>query len=167
MRTRTLIATVVSVLALAASGAHWLPLKLVYNGSASAPAGYYWVDQLPAKPGDHVLIEPPDAIRKLIEDRLYLPRGVPLIKEIAASNGDTVCRLDRDVLINGMTVAHARATDKKGRPLPNWKGCHLLAENQIFLLQQHPDSFDSRYFGIVERSRILGRATRLSVLSRK
>ncbi len=161
MRGLTLTMTAVSVLALAVSGTGSMAVKLAYNGSASAPIGFYWVDGKPAEKGDFVLIRPPISIKTMIETRHYLPPNVPLIKRIAAAEGDVVCSLDRQILIDGVTVAIALPQDKAGRPLPAWQGCAVLSARQIFLLQPYPDSFDSRYFGPVDRSLVIGRAVRL------
>ena len=35
--------------------------------------------------------------------------------------------------------------------MPDWHGCHILTEQTVFLLQDHPQSFDGRYFGPVDR----------------
>ncbi|MHA7774680.1 S26 family signal peptidase [Roseibium sp. M-1] len=145
------------------AGTNILPLKLVYNGSASAPTGFYRVDQMPARRGDYVLIEPPEWLKNLIEVRRYLPPGIPLIKQIAATKGDLVCRWNNRIFINGVLAANAKTKGKNGWQLPRWQGCHQLQDHQIFVLQPHPESFDSRYFGIVDRSRIVGRATRLNL----
>ncbi len=151
-----------ALLTMAASSTNILPLKLVYNGSASAPTGFYRVDQTPAQRGDYVLIEPPEWLKNLIEERRYLPPGIPLIKQIAATKGDLVCRWGSRIFINGILATNAKIKDKNGWQLPRWQGCHQLRDHQIFLLQPHPESFDSRYFGIVDRSRVVGRATRLN-----
>ena len=164
MRAPVLVLMAASLLMMAAASTNMLSLKLVYNGSASAPTGFYWVDQMPARRGDYVLIEPPEWLKNLIEVRRYLPPGFPLIKQIAATKGDLVCRWNRRIFINGIFAANTKTKDNKGWQLPRWQGCHQLQDHQIFLLQPHPDSFDSRYFGIVDRSRIVGRATRLSIL---
>lgn len=167
MRGLTLIATAVSTLALAVSSTGSMPVKLAYNGSGSAPIGFYWIDGKPAAKGDYVLIRPPNTVETMIEARHYLPPNVPLIKRIAAAEGDIVCRLDRHILIDGVSVAVALPKDKAGRPLPVWQGCVALSERQIFLLQPHPGSFDSRYFGPVDWALIVGRAVRLTWPSRK
>ena len=161
MRSLTLIATAASVLALAFSVTGFLPVKLAYNGSASAPVGFYWVDGKTATKGDYVLIRSPKAVEKMIEARHYLPPNVPLIKRIVAVEGNVVCRADERILIDGVTVAVALPKDKAGRPLPTRQGCVVLSARQIFLLQPHQESFDGRYFGPVDRSLIIGRAVRL------
>ena len=161
MRRFVLIVAVISVLALGIASAVRLPTKLIFNGSLSAPVGFYWIDDRRAERGDYVLVRTPERVRNLMEERRYLPPDTPLIKRVAGANGDVVCRRNREILIDGVTVTMARNVDGLGRRMPVWTGCHVLQERRVFLLQQHPDSFDSRYFGPVDRSLIVGRATYL------
>ena len=159
MRIVALSAITIPVLALAAASIAELPTKLVYNGSASVRIGFYWIDEAPVGRGDFVLMDVPERVRSLVETRRYVPPGVPLIKRIVAVGGDEICRRKREILLDGVTVAVARNEDRSGRPLPAWQGCRVLREDQIFVLQPHPDSFDGRYFGPVDRSLVIGRAT--------
>jgi len=161
MRPIATLFAIVTVLAVILSSLQSMPVKLAFNGSASAPIGFYWVDQEPAKSGDYVLTRLPEKMQKLAKARRYLPPNTSLIKRIAAAEGDAVCRLDGEIYINGNTVGKARMSDARGHPLPDWQGCYLLKANQIFLLQTHPDSFDSRYFGVLNRSHVIGRARQL------
>jgi type IV secretory pathway protease TraF len=94
----------------------------------------------------------------LAEARHYLPGGTLLIKRVAARLGDIVCRHGPLVTINGRPIARARSADVMGRPLPRWIGCRRLNAALAFLLSTDPDSFDSRYFGPVDRRQILGTA---------
>ncbi len=161
MRRLVLVGTALPILGLAIASATNLPTKLIYNGSPSAPNGFYWIDDRRAERGDYVLVHTPERVRNLVEERRYLPPDTPLIKRVAGANGDVVCRRNREILIDGVTVTIARNVDGLGRRMPVWTGCHVLHERRVFLLQQHPDSFDSRYFGPVDRSLIVGRATYL------
>ena len=132
---------------------------LVWNASASAPVGLYRVASPGgAERGDLVLTRPPLWAAQLAADRGYLPLGVPLVKRIAARSGDSVCALGEDVRINGRIAARSLLRDSAGRKMPAWNGCRLLGPADIFLLMEDvPDSFDGRYFGPVERARVLGR----------
>ena len=47
-------------------------------------------------------------------------------------------------------------SDSGRRVLPSWSGCRVLEENELFLVGDTPDSFDSRYFGIVTVDEIEG-----------
>jgi conjugative transfer signal peptidase TraF len=132
---------------------------LVWNASASAPLGLYRVEVgAPIARDDTVLAVLPDAPRRLAAERFYLPAGVPLIKRVAATAGDRICGKGDDVSINGHVVAHRLAHDGKGRPLPRWTGCRVLAHREFLLLMEGvPDSFDGRYFGPVDAAQIVGR----------
>ena len=167
MKRKVLLATALPVLALAVASAVSVPKKLIYNASDSAPVGFYWLDNRPIMRGDYVLVHVPERVRQLVESREYLPPDIPLIKRVAAVEGDEICRSGDEIRINGESVARAQISDGLGRPMPVWRGCHLLHERRVFLLQDHPQSFDSRYFGPVDRRLIIGRATRLRPLWRK
>lgn len=132
--------------------------RIVYNASASMPTGWYLIS--PAEsivPADTVLVQLPQAAAKLAATRHYLPANVPLIKRVFATSPSRVCIRARQVIVDGRVVARWQPHDLAGRPLPRWNGCRELTENEIWLLNpDHPDSFDSRYFGPLRRDAVLG-----------
>ena len=131
---------------------------LVWNASASAPIGLYRV--LPGKPirGDLVLVRTPSSVRQLAAERGYLPQNVPLVKRVAALDGDIVCAAGDVISVNGRVVAERLARDRLGRPLPAWTGCQTLGPDDVFLLMEGvSDSFDGRYFGQIPTAAIIGR----------
>jgi conjugative transfer signal peptidase TraF len=136
--------------------------RLVYNASDSVPVGWYRVDPLARGAGTWpvgsiVLIRLPNAIAALAAQRGYLPIGIPLLKRVAAVAGQHVCIADRVVRIDDMPVAATLVADRVGRPLQAWSGCRRLRPGELFLLSTtNPASFDSRYFGPVEASAVLG-----------
>jgi conjugative transfer signal peptidase TraF len=131
------------------------PPLLVWNGSASAPLGLYRQASGDVRVDDWVLVKLPSKIEQIVVARTYLPPGIPLIKQVRATVGQTVCRRGPNILIDGIKAARAKQRDKQGRPLPIWSGCHTLGQGDYFLLQPHPDSFDGRYFGVVTRNQIV------------
>ena len=135
-----------------------LPKKLVYNGSSSSRIGFYWIDDQPIKLGDFVLMNAPENAREIIETRHYLPPNAPLIKRVVGIGGDEICRHGPNISVNEVGMGVAKSEDLFGRVLPVWQGCRTLADDGIFVLNFHPDSFDGRYFGPVDRSLIIGRA---------
>lgn len=157
----TSICALVSVTGLMLASTNKTPTKLIYNASESAPIGFYWLDQKQVGYGDYVAVSVPEAVRMLAYRRGYLPPDVPLIKHVVGITGDKICRQNEQVFINGKPVSVALKQDSQGRRLPRWQGCFTLSKRQVFLLQDHPQSFDGRYFGVVERSQIIGRATKL------
>lgn len=140
-----------------------VPRLLLWNSSASVPVGLYRV--LPPRVlhvGDVAVVMPPDPLAATLAARGSLPSGVPLIKPIAALDGQTICRHGLHITIDGALVGAALVHDHRGRPLPAWAGCRTLGPSEVFLMNPtEPDSFDGRYFGALPMSSIIGRATPL------
>jgi conjugative transfer signal peptidase TraF len=143
---------------------------LIWNATASTPKGLYAlspvdrlhtsVDQL--RVGDLVVVRPPEPIASFLADGGFLPKGMPLLKSVAALPGRTVCRMDDAVTIDAAVVGMAKSRDHLGRPLPRWSGCHTLARGEIFLMNWAvPDSLDGRYFGPFPDSSIVATAVPL------
>jgi conjugative transfer signal peptidase TraF len=134
--------------------------KVIYNGSSSVPPG--WYESRPARSlsvGMMVLVRLPQAAQQMAERRHYLPAGVPVLKHIAAVPGTKVCEDRGAVTVNGKLMARALSHDALGRVLIPWSGCRALAETELFLLNSlSRSSFDSRYFGPVDRSQVIGAA---------
>jgi conjugative transfer signal peptidase TraF len=132
---------------------------IVYNASGSAPLGFYYLDhRLPSR-GEVAVVRPPPMLAASMAAHRMMPAGVPLVKQVTALGGDEVCRSREPIgtlTVNGKVVAEVQDQDREGRPLPDWEGCIRLVEGQFFLLQPHPHSFDSRYFGPVSSCDILG-----------
>lgn len=135
-------------------------VRFIWNASASVPIGLYRI-----VPGNHVdvtdlaVVMPPNDLAALLDERRYLPRGLPLIKRVLALSGTTVCRRGGAILAYDATYGKALARDTRGRPLPDWQGCRTLHDGEVFLMNwDSPDSFDSRYFGPLPLSTIVGRA---------
>ncbi|MHB8812484.1 MAG: S26 family signal peptidase [Steroidobacteraceae bacterium] len=147
---------------LACLGASWLhaPFSLLYNPSASVARGWYLI--VPAtrlKVGVLVIAHLPVWAARLAAARGYLPITVPVIKRIAARGDEHVCERAGILSIDGRPVARALTADSASRPLPAWRGCRDLRVNEFLLLGEGAaDSYDSRYFGPVVASGIMGRA---------
>ena len=146
--------------ALGQSAVFKAPILFVWNSSASAPLGLYQVfPDREARVGDTVIARMPQAWREFAAARRYLPSNVPLVKRVAASEGQEVCALGSRIFIDGVPVAERKLRDGQGRPLPWWEGCGRLSHGQFFLLMaKNPDSFDGRYFGVTGSADILGPA---------
>jgi conjugative transfer signal peptidase TraF len=134
--------------------------KLIWNASASVPIGLYRIR--PAEPlhiGELVVAMPPVPLASYLSDRGYLPAGVPLLKHVLALRGQIVCRTGDTITVDGMAVGRALSRDWRGRKLPAWQGCRVLAADSVFLMnEQSEHSLDGRYFGPLATSAIVGRA---------
>lgn len=133
--------------------------RLVWNASASAPTGLYWVSPgAVVEPGEMVIARTPAPFRRMAAERRYLPMNVPLVKRAVASAGDEVCALGREIFLNGQWISERRPSDSAGRAMPMWSGCVRLRGRQLFLLMNNPESFDGRYFGLTEGADVVGKA---------
>ena len=140
--------------------------RLIYNPSDSVAVGWYRVDPLghgtgslprPLSVGSIVLTTlPPDAAA-LAAQRGYLPAHVPLLKRVGAIAPQEVCITGRVVRIDGLPSAAVLPADRWGRLLPSWQQCRRLEPAELFLLSvTNPASFDSRYFGPINVSAVIG-----------
>ena len=137
--------------------------RLMWNATASVPTGLYALQPGGSRrPGELVAVTPPEPLASYLAAGGYLPRGVPLLKHVAAMPGQRVCRAAGAILIDGKLAGQARQHDRRGRPLPVWTGCRTLSAGELFLMNTAaPDSLDGRYFGPLPASSVLGRATPL------
>ena len=147
--------------ALAATPAVQFPVRIVYNASASVAPGWYRIEPVRGPDSLHVgsivLARLPAGVAAFAAQRGYLPAGVPILKRIGAVAPQSVCVRDRVVRIDGAIVATVLSHDGVHRSLPTWKHCRPLVEGELFLLSDtHPASFDSRYFGPIAASAVLG-----------
>lgn len=157
----------IALVALLSPAVHRPELRLVWNASASVPLGLYRIER-GARPrvGDLVAVRPSPALTRFMAERRYVEANALLVKPFAAKAGATVCRLDMRVTIDGRYVATALPRDRFSRLLPRWSGCLRLGPDQFFLIAPATAaSFDSRYFGPVDRTRIVGRALPLWIWS--
>ena len=131
---------------------------LVWNATASAPKGLYWIG--PAndlKLGDLIIVKPPASEASFMDDRGYLPLGALLLKHVAALSRAEICRHGSRIFVNSKEIAQAKKSDAQGRLLPQWHGCRWLRPDEVFFVNADaPDSLDGRYFGPFPKSSIVG-----------
>jgi conjugative transfer signal peptidase TraF len=134
--------------------------KLILNASASVPIGLYAVRPAGVlHVAELVVIRPPEPLASFLTDRGYLPKGVPLLKHVLALPGQTVCRTDRTITVDGIVMGEALEGDRRGRTLPVWQGCRAIPTGEVFLMNWHSeDSLDGRYFGSLPAAAIVGQA---------
>lgn len=137
------------------------------NMTASEPLGLWRMQPLtrPVAVGDLVFICLPEAaIFSQARTRGYLRRGLcptgdaPLIKMVIAIEGQRV-EIGEDVRIDGLRIPATTvvAADGMGRTLDRDVGGTVPAGN-VFLYSPFVASWDSRYFGPIPASGVLGLA---------
>lgn len=129
---------------------------VLYNHSPSLPVGFYLRSDDPIARGVIVTVRAADIAADYARERSFVDDGDRFIKRVAATSGDTVCANGDAITLNGAVVAHRQVRDSAGRILPRWDGCRTLLANEFLLLGDTEDSFDSRYWGVVDGSQIEG-----------
>jgi conjugative transfer signal peptidase TraF len=162
-RRRYLAVTILAAIGVAAASAVETPKKLIWNATASAPVGFYTVEPVGRiEVPDLVAVMPPEPLAAFMVQRGYIARGVPLLKRVAGLPGQRVCRAGRTITVDRIEMAEALERDRIGRELPVWQGCRVIAPGELFLMNwEVRDSLDSRYFGPIPASSVIGRAVPL------
>ena len=134
------------------------PPWIVWNASHSVPIGLYRVQLVAPHRHDLALVRLAPDFADLAKQRGYLHSTDYVLKPVLASAGDKVCRRATAIVFRGDVAALAQLRDVANRPMPAWHGCHTLKPGDLFLLSTPPDSFDSRYFGPVAGTQVIGSA---------
>jgi len=159
-RSTTLVVMAIGVAALTLTMRAKPTPRFVWNASESVPIGLYSVEPVGKLAVTNLVVAaPPQPLATFLAERGYLPFGVPLIKRILALPGQSVCRNERTISVDGIEMGTALALDQRGRALPVWQGCRAISQGEIFLMNwDEPASFDGRYFGPIPFSAIIGQA---------
>lgn len=133
---------------------------LLINLSPSAPRGMYRI--IPTEKFQHgqmVAFRPPQKLLDQLGPREWLNPTYPFIKPIGALPGDTVCSDQKVLKINSQYTVDIAEHDSNGVRLPSFSGCQVVIPGTFVPISQYSQrSFDGRYFGAIETSRILGAA---------
>ena len=168
LRARIVLATLAAIgFAALAWAAFVSPLPgLTYNPSDSVAVGWYRIEPFDGRAASQprplsvdsiVLVPLPATAATLAAQRGYLPTRIPLLKRVGAVAPQHVCIVAGQVRIDGVPVAAVLLADRIGRPLPSLPLCRRLEPGELFLLSvTNPASFDSRYFGPVSASAVIG-----------
>lgn len=131
--------------------------SVLWNETDSEPRGIYVRTPEAPQLGRVVAFNAPTSVFPYADEHMGYLRRVPILKAIAASTGDEVCTLNGELRINGKWRARVLAVDTRGRRLPRWQECRRLRDGEHFVLSNRiPNSFDSRYYGPVRTSQIIG-----------
>lgn len=128
---------------------------VLFNATPSVPTGLYVRADAPVREGAFVTVRAADVAGAYASLRDFTDDGDRFIKRVAARAGVRVCAEGESVAVGDITYARQRR-DSAGRTLPTWEGCHVLHVGEVFLMGDTPDSFDSRYFGVVNEDAIEG-----------
>lgn len=137
------------------------------NTSDSIPKGLYRLHSGSVKKNSLVLFCPDD--RDTFREgrrRGYLERGFCkghygyLMKQVAAVAGDRVSTTLNGVYVNQSLLPFSKPQSHDGlhRPMKRWQitQYRLKSEEVLTMTNQSPLSFDSRYYGLIQKKQIKG-----------
>lgn len=137
-----------------------------FNATHSIPFGLYWLTHREIGKGEYVILCPPkSSLFDEAKRRGYIRAGFCpgdyeyLMKRILAAKTDWVRFTDEGVYVNDELLPFSRPfdADSAGRALPVIRTDYRLGDSELLLMTDiSPTSFDSRYFGLINRSQIVG-----------
>jgi conjugative transfer signal peptidase TraF len=136
------------------------------NTTPSYPLGVYLMTNDPIEKGSLVIFCPTDnAAFRLARERGYIGAGFCpdgygyMIKKILAVKNDRVETSAIGVSVNGRLLPNSKPmdTDSDGQSLPHiGVNTAALDDHSVLLMSDYnPKSFDARYFGLVDKSKII------------
>ena len=120
------------------------------------------------KNGDYIAVCLSKDLSKRIYDMGYIRKGSDchgqyeaLLKKIIATPKDKIQIINHYVFINGKnTKLKIKTLDRKNHPIPSTNFRNKFTLNGFWVIgDNHPDSYDSRYFGQVSTNQILYKAS--------
>jgi conjugative transfer signal peptidase TraF len=158
-RRALMIGDIAVLLIVAASAPH--PPLVLYNRTPSMPAGLYVYQDHVIRRGAIVAFPLPisayDYARRRGERTDLL-----LLKHVLAVGGDFVAATDGELRVNGTFIGQIPSVDSAGRPLPQWRQARVLGDGELLVGSSFDRSFDSRFFGPIHTSQVLGVYRRLT-----
>ena len=138
---------------------------LSYQVSSSMPKGWYL--QRPVvhlQRGDWIFVTPPTFARDYLQKNQWLPDSGVLLKSLQGMPGDWVCQKPQALWINQTIKATLLNRDINQQPIVKQPFCRRLNSHEYLVLGiSDRRSYDGRYFGPIDRAKILGRALPLKL----
>lgn len=159
------VGTILFLLLISYTAGFW---KIIKANSHSTVDGYYLViftNQLPIVLDNYVVVCIPTKKHAtfalthglLTSNRYCINHTAPLIKTVKALAGDIVIENPLGVQVNGNLIPYSAPLILSNLTAYNTTG-KLLKKDELFVMGDNPRSFDSRYFGIVDKTFIIGKA---------
>ena len=133
-----------------------LPSKISVTLTPSLKHRVYWLVRNPERVGrgDYVLFRSRDLIA-----RMGVTKTEEMLKIVGCDEGDLLTVTgEKKFFCNGEYLVRAKDLSLKAVPLRHFVFNGTIPTGYMFVMGQHRDSYDSRYFGLVEKSRIRAKA---------
>lgn len=149
------VAVAVGLLAFAFMGAS-IPGRLVVSPTPSDHKHVFLrLDPKTVEVGDYVVFP---AKTHLVDQ---CRQGCLLLKKVVCGPRQRLEVKGRDFFCDGKYLGRAKEKSKKGLPVEpfSWEG--EIPEGKFFVMGEHEDSYDSRYFGFIDSRAVVARAVPL------
>jgi|JFJP01.1.fsa_nt_gi conjugal transfer pilin signal peptidase TrbI len=95
------------------------------------------------------------------EQSKYKPRFMvdKVVRKVGCSEREKLTRNENgDFFCHGLFIGKALEKDSLGNPLPQFQFSGKIPIGSLFMIGENPDSYDSRYYGLIQTNRIIGKA---------
>ena len=133
-----------------------IPYKFSVTLTPSLKHRIYWLTRNPDKVvrGDYVLFH-----HKEFAAKVGMKKSEEMLKVIGCNEGDQLTvDAEKKFYCNGEYLVRAKDISLKGEPLQHSVFNGQIPKGVMFVMGQHKDSYDSRYFGFVDKNHILAKA---------
>ena len=100
--------------------------------------------------GRYVMFDLPDNFADLVSEK-----NLPVIKEVVGIEGDRLEVFGMSFFCNGMPIGKAKQYSLKGERIEHFTESTVIPEGKLFVVGQHKDSLDSKYFGFLDKRQVL------------
>ena len=132
-----------------------IPRKIGIILTPSLAHRVFWVSRNPhrVERGDYVFFEDAELARKVGK-----PEHPNIFKRIRCDEGDTLTvDVGKRFFCNGEFLGAAKDFSRKGERMQYFSFSGKIPRGRMFVMGEHKDSYDSRYFGFVDKSRVRAR----------
>lgn len=131
------------------------------NVSPSIEKGFYRkINNRDFKVGDTVAVKLPEAIYKTYSGFPWITKDTILLKKIVAIGNDYVCSNGTFVKVQNMFYL-VEKKDSQNREIPHINICRVLGKNEIYLINDVKNSFDSRYYGPIDSKNVIAKVIKI------
>jgi len=129
----------------------WLPAHISVTLTSSLGHRIFFLtepDSLNFKEGDYLLFH----------KQLDQAQTDQLLKIVGCAPGQLLRVENSEYYCGEKYLGHALANDSKGKPLPRFIYNGPVPAGSLFMVGNHPRSYDSKYFGFIHADRVLKKA---------
>lgn len=128
-----------------------LPIRVDITQESSLPYKLWLTYENLSTKSDYILFLPPKS--KYISNP-----NAQYLKKIVCKEGDLLKVEEKDYFCNGNYIGTASKYDGNRNQIDNFKFNGIIPIDKFFVVGTHPLSHDSKYFGFVDKSKILRKA---------